>query len=279
MNDKYSIDDVSKFLNIPKSTLRYYDSIDLCRPALRDPKTSYRYYEYNQLFLLSMIEKLKKLRLSLDQIKSHSQIKNISSLEKLLLERRDIIRQELDALLEIHRQNEELIHKIEQSKSLRLAPDITIQQLPDRYLYRLNLNFPIDDLYACIKILYSSYIRNIHNGPALEKGEIALEISKDNLSKKQFGTYNAIGFFVNNAEAQGTELLSKISGGSYVTACHSGSYSTLVKTYKKLYEYIEKSGAVIAGNSIETSIINIAMTNHPNEFVTEIQIPVKEKED
>lgn len=33
-------------------------------------------------------------------------------------------------------------------------------------------------------------------------------------------------------------------------------------------------GLTITGNSIETSIINIAMTGNPDEFVAEIQIPV-----
>ena len=33
MNDKYTIADISRFLNISKSALRYYDSIGLCKPS------------------------------------------------------------------------------------------------------------------------------------------------------------------------------------------------------------------------------------------------------
>lgn len=274
MNDKYTIDEVSRFLNIPKSTLRYYDSIDLCRPALRDERTGYRYYEYNQLLLLAMIDKLKKLRLSLEQIRSHSRIKNVSSLETLLLERRKIIGGELDALFKINEQNELLIQKIEQSKKLHSHPSMEIRLLPVRYLYRLNLNFSIDDLYAYIKILYSSYIKSINSGPAFEKGEIALEISRENLVKKHFDVYNAIGFFVNNGAGLKSDQLSQIPDGNYAVACHTGSYRTLSRTYKKLYCFIEAQGLTVTGNSIETSIINISMTGNPDEFVTEIQIPV-----
>lgn len=275
MNDKYTIDDVSRFLNIAKSTLRYYDSIDLCKPAIRDSKTNYRYYEYNQLLLLAMIDKLKKLHLSLEQIKAHSRIKNVSFLEKLLLERRGIIQAELDELIDIKRQNEDLIEKIEQSKIIRSHPTIEIRQIPKRYLYKLNLNLSIDDLYASIKILYSSYIKVISDGPIYEKGEIALEISKDNLMKKHFSTYNAIGFFVHNGASLNTGQLSEAAAGDFAVACHTGSYRSLNRTYKKLYQYIEDHGLSITGNSIETSLINISMTNNPEEFVTEIQIPVK----
>ena len=59
MNDKYTIADISRFLNISKSALRYYDSIGLCKPSARDSQTGYRYYKYNQLFQLNMIGKLK----------------------------------------------------------------------------------------------------------------------------------------------------------------------------------------------------------------------------
>ena len=104
MNDKYTIADISRFLNISKSALRYYDSIGLCKPSARDSQTGYRYYEYNQLFQLNMIGKLKKLKLSLEQIKAHSSAKNVASLEKLLLERRSIIAAELAELQELNRQ-------------------------------------------------------------------------------------------------------------------------------------------------------------------------------
>lgn len=275
MNDKYTIDEVSKFLNIPKSTLRYYDSIDLCKPAMRDEKTGYRFYEYSQLFLLAMIDRLKKLRLSLEQIKEHSRIKNVVSLEKLLLARRKIIKEELDTLLELNRQNEVLIQKIEQSRTLRSHSDIEIRRIATRYLYRLNLNFSMDDLYSCIKILYSSYIKNINSGPAFEKGEIVLEISRENLLKKHFTVYNAIGFFVLNGGALASGQLSEAPAGDYAVACHIGSYKTIGRTYKRLYGHIEEEGLTITGNSIETSLINISMTGNPDEFVTEIQVPVR----
>lgn len=274
MNEKYTIDETSKFLNIPKSTLRYYDSIDLCKPEMRDEKTGYRYYAYSQLLLLAMIEKLKKLRLSLDQIKSHSRIKNIIYLEKILLERRQIINNEIEDLQEIKEQNETLIRKIEQCKTLRSNAAIEVRRIPVRYLYRMNLNFSIDELYGCIKILYASYIKCISSGPSYEKGEIALEISRDNLLKKQFGIYNAIGFFVNNKAGLKVEQLSAVPASDYAVACHTGSYKSISKTYKKLYRYIEEQGFSITGNSVETSLINIGMTNNPEEFMTEIQIPV-----
>lgn len=274
MNDKYTIDEISRFLNLPKSTLRYYDSIGLCRPASRDEKTGYRYYEYNQLFLLNMIGKLKKLRLSLDQIRAHSQIKNTAFLEKLLLERRSIIRKELGELRELDRQNEELIRKIAQARAVNSRTAIEIREIPARYQYRLSVTFPGEELYSFIKILYTSYIKNLKHSRSYEKGEILLEISRENLVHKQFGIYNAIGFFVSGRPDRRDPALTRIPAGTYAVACHIGRYDTIEKTYRKLMRFIEKHHYEVTGNSVETSLINIAMTNRPEEFVTEIQVPV-----
>ena len=141
-----------------------------------------------------MIGKLKKLKLSLEQIKAHSSAKNVASLEKLLLERRSIIAAELAELQELNRQNEELINKIELAR--RKSSSFELRRCPERYLYRMNINFASSDLYACIKLLYSSYIRDLHNRPSYDKGDIVLEIHQENVENGHFLTYNSIGFFV-----------------------------------------------------------------------------------
>lgn len=273
MNDKYTIAEISRFLNISKSALRYYDSIGLCTPAERDDKNGYRYYEYNQLLQLKMIGQLKKLKLSLEQIKNHSGAKNVASLEMLLLERREIIAAELAELMELDRQNEDLINKIKSSR--RKKTSFEIRNYPERFLYRMNINFSCEDLYACIKLLYSSYIKELHNRPAYDKGEVLLEINRENLESGHFPTYNSIGFFVEPSSDREKNRLSVIPCGSFIVACHTGSYQTIFKTYRKLWNHILKQGLTVTGNSIETSLINISMTNNPKEFVTEIQIPIE----
>ena len=45
----YKIGDFSKKTNVPIKTLRYYDEINLFKPAYQDYFTGYRYYENNQI--------------------------------------------------------------------------------------------------------------------------------------------------------------------------------------------------------------------------------------
>ena len=67
----YKIKEFSEITNIPVATLRYYDEIDLLYPSSIDINTGYRYYEDKQLYKANLIVELKKLGLSLDEIKEY----------------------------------------------------------------------------------------------------------------------------------------------------------------------------------------------------------------
>lgn len=58
----------ARIARVSKRLLRYYDQIDLFKPAHLDPETGYRYYSARQLPRLNRILALKELGLSLDQI-------------------------------------------------------------------------------------------------------------------------------------------------------------------------------------------------------------------
>ncbi|UZM98234.1 MerR family DNA-binding transcriptional regulator [Lysinibacillus sp. MHQ-1] len=47
----YTIGEVAKLSNLSVQTLRYYDQIDLFKPAYTDTYTNYRYYKDSQVFL------------------------------------------------------------------------------------------------------------------------------------------------------------------------------------------------------------------------------------
>lgn len=67
----YKIKDFSNRIGLSITTLRYYDEIDLFKPSYTDIYSGYRYYENNQISLILKIENLKKVGLSLDEIKNY----------------------------------------------------------------------------------------------------------------------------------------------------------------------------------------------------------------
>ena len=65
------IGEFSKLTGVPIRTLRYYDEIDLFKPAEIDLFTDYRYYKEEQVADLELINKLKSVGFTLDEIKKN----------------------------------------------------------------------------------------------------------------------------------------------------------------------------------------------------------------
>ncbi|MFM1654980.1 MerR family transcriptional regulator [Brevibacillus sp. B_LB10_24] len=64
----FKISEFSKISQVSVKTLRYYDQLNLLKPAHTDQITGYRYYSADQMFQLNRILAYKELGFSLDQI-------------------------------------------------------------------------------------------------------------------------------------------------------------------------------------------------------------------
>lgn len=67
----YKIGDFSKLTGLSIRTLRYYDEIDLFKPSEVDLFTNYRYYKESQLKDLELINTLKEVGFTLEEIKNN----------------------------------------------------------------------------------------------------------------------------------------------------------------------------------------------------------------
>lgn len=65
----FKISEFSKLSQVPAKTLRFYDQIDLLKPAYTDQQSGYRYYKSEQLLDLHRILAFKELGFTLEQIK------------------------------------------------------------------------------------------------------------------------------------------------------------------------------------------------------------------
>ena len=67
----YRIGEFSALTGLSIRTLRYYDEIDLFKPEEVDLFTNYRYYKEEQLDDIRLINELKEIGFSLDEIKEN----------------------------------------------------------------------------------------------------------------------------------------------------------------------------------------------------------------
>ena len=153
------------------------------------------------------------------------------------------------------------------------------------------LNFTLDDIQKYIQIKDVGYLEEILKKEQrvieeelveLQKLKIKnqmllkkIQLSRDVEEQEKFRIYNSIGFFIDQNDIKPGFEIHVIPEGDYVTGYHMGAYDTIHHTYEKLYAYIAEHAYSIVGDSLEFSIISIALTNQKEDFITEIQIPVK----
>ena len=66
----------------------------------------------------------------------------------------------------------------------------------------------------------------------------------------------------------------RIAGGPFACIRFRGTHADAARHYERLVGFIEESGLIIGGDSVETTLIDAGMTSDESRFVTELQIPV-----
>lgn len=107
----YKINEFSIKSNTSVQTLRYYDDIGLFKPSYIDNFTNYRYYVDEQLNIIKIINQLKKIGLSLNDIKLYLENKDVN----ILLKQKDTYKEKINMIEEIINMKEDIKYEILES--------------------------------------------------------------------------------------------------------------------------------------------------------------------
>ncbi|MCB2357229.1 MerR family transcriptional regulator [Clostridium estertheticum] len=148
MTKLYSIGEVSRILNIPPKALRHYDEINLIKPSHIDADTRYRYYNYEQFFIIDVIRYLNKmLYVPLENIKKlMGENKENDKLLTLLESHREQLNQKIAELEYSKRITDGLIYDIKYREKYPEKIEIFEQYLMNRNLYYIELDISIYDI-------------------------------------------------------------------------------------------------------------------------------------
>lgn len=271
MDKLYKIGEVAKMYNISTSLLRHYEEEGLLIPQYIDDKNHYRYYGNQQLEVLNTICSLRALDISINDIKTYLEGRDIDKIKQMLQSQKEIVQHRMQELQTIEQNIDHRLALIEDALSSKIDT-IEIKDIPSCTLtYVENTITPQTylDLETSIREL-----EKYHSKTSVYLGKIGISINKEHLLKQQFDQYNRVFMILDEDEYYDGPTI-KIEKETCITLRFKGTHKDAKIYYEKLYQYILDNHYTIDGFSKEITYIDEGLTDNVDLYVTEIQIPIK----
>jgi DNA-binding transcriptional MerR regulator len=268
------IGDFSQLSQVPVKTLRYYDEIDLLKPARIDPFTGYRYYALDQLPRLYRILALKDLGLSLEQIAqlltdhlSPESIRGMFTLKRAEL--RQHIQQEQERLARV----EARIRQIELEGNMS-GIDVVIKHIETQRV--LSFREVVPDGAGISRMFGEVFGAVMRAGVRIIAPPLTIYHSHD----AGFDTEIAIpveNTVTSELPIDGTRKLTiqTLPAATVASTFHRGAYETIGDTYAALSRWVMEHSYDFVGPVREIYLTSPGETPNPADYLTEIQFPVE----
>lgn len=274
-HELFQIGDVAKMFHLSVGSLRHYEKIGLVKPEYIDGYTGYRYYSTRQFECLNTIRYLRVLGVSLPNIDSFLKNRNLEKIQEMLLQQREAVIRKQAELKGIERKIE---NRLQQLQDAVFLPKDTIQvrSIAPRRIAYLRKDFSIHSYEAPD---FETSILELGQGQkdtVVFLGKVGAGISTERLTAERYDQYNIV-FIILDEEDQYGGRFEELQEELCVTIRFCGSHKDAPAYYRKLADYIKSHDYQITGFSKEITMIDFGLTSDVNQFVTEIQIPVRPK--
>ncbi|MBU3142923.1 GyrI-like domain-containing protein [Clostridium sp. CF012] len=269
MKGTFLIGELARLFNISTDTLRYYDKIDLLKPNY-DAINKYRFYSVRNFFKLSRILFFKNLDISLRDIKKYMNNKNTNNLVTLLKNKEEEIDVKISTLINLKKKINtklELLGNIKQELNV-----VKIKRLPQRIGVVLDINDSKNEYE--LKESVKKNEKYLKLSSWLIEGQVYTSLSRENMKS---GSFNKFKYFIEILSTENTihgELIT-IPENEFACVVFLGPYKDIENHYTLLIAWIEENGYEILGDSIEKNIVDYDFSDSENEYVSEIQIPIR----
>lgn len=295
MKQYFKIGEIAELFDLNIRTLRYYDQIDLVKPEFTDPSSGYRYYSTAQFEPLNTIRYLRDLGMSLDDIRSFLRGRDTGAMQDMMRAQLEEVNQRQRDLDLIRRKLQTRLAQIEKATT---GPQGTVEfhRFDARQAVRLRYSLaPDTDLEYPIRLLAKDIgVRGVF------LGMVGLSISRQRLESAEFDNYDSI-FLLLDGEATSETVgglqsdaaggpqsdtvgdplpgtassRAEFAAGEYAVLRFRGTHAAAAGHYQTLHDEIRRKGYKICGDSLEITLIDYGLTCDPENFVTELQIPVR----
>lgn len=261
----YRIGMFSKMNQVTIKTLRYYDEVGLFRPRFIDPDNGYRYYSSSQLEPLHRLLALRRIGYSIEEIK---QVQDGVSEQRILRRKKQQLMKEISERMSMLSQIEGYLQQEEESYHM------VVKRLPEVIVASMKKVIPNFESLSSIMPEMGAMMEKV--GCVCAMPEYCFNIYYDNEYKDE-----NIGVEVCEAVTEQKEdfgdLKFKVIPEVPMAVCtmHKGPYTSIPKAFAAAIKFTEENGYEIIDSIRENYIDGMWNKDNEDDWLTEIQIPVK----
>ena len=276
MDELIKIGEFSKINHVSIPTLRLYDELGILKPIYIDESTNYRYYSINQNARLDMIQYMKELNMSLNEIKDILNSNDLELIESTLIKKKKQIKDQINELNLSLNAISRTISSIERFRESPKKGMITIEYIPHRKIYSLKttINFYDYNISMYEKELNTLKNNMINNNlPQVYYCNAGSSIIQNDYINNRYIS-NEIFVFVDD-DFPSSENVKKIESGMY--ACiYLDNFDEEIEFGKRLLEYCKKNNYQICGDYICEVITEFnVFSNQKRSMYLRLQVPLK----
>ncbi len=268
MKDYYKIGEISKIYGFGKDSLIYYEEIGILKPD-RDTN-GYRMYSIQDIYRLNLIKELKGLGFSMKKIKEYLENRTLKTTEEILNEELSLTEIKIKELISQKNNIVNRLKSINESKKITDFENVELKYIKKRKAIELNANITRDEEFDfCVQKLQNEYEGRFD---ILGNNNIGSFFSEEALKKGMNNVFKSVFCLLDEDEEIYNITLEE---GYYATFKYRGEYDENYKHLKKIEKFINENDLLAIGAPLEIYKIDIHETGNPEDFVTEIQVPVK----
>lgn len=272
MENLFSIGELSRYQNISKQTLIFYDKTGVFPPAYVDPSNGYRYYSASQLDELDTILILKKSGLSLQKIKELLSHYTTQSSLKVLKSQLGVIDRQMEELRLVRSRLSQRCAQLEGANLHQEGP--RVEKMEEQYVLTRPVEppFTLREISIATKQCFAQAFQE--SLPIFFQSGVRVP-----LERILRGDYTQADLVFLPTEKTGrANNIQRLPAGRCAAIYHRGDYLSIGASYEKLLAFCREQGLTVASDSYEFCINDYITTGDESEYLTKIVFYVEGEE-
>ena len=266
----FKIGEFSKMSKVTIKALRYYEKEGIIKPTYIDKIKGYRYYESKQLIDIAKIISLKQIGLTINEIKGV--LNKEVSLEEILVNKKEELK---NSISEYNYQLSKINYMLEEKE---MKNEIFEKVIPAYYVYYKE--GILKDFSEASIFIQESGIECLKLNPnikCVEPDYCYVNYLDGEYKEKNIKIRYAQAVIKEDKPYKENESIKFMDIPETKCICiyHKGAYENLGESYGKIMKYIEDNKLEIIDFPRECYIDGIWNKDDINEWLTEIQVPIK----